>query len=101
NEEAMMFAQFAMDPKLLRPIFGEAKIPEDQFQAFLADQRACIVGRLTVEKYKLKLGDRLPFLSTLYGCPLELKLAGIYSGTLDDRNVLFHHKYLEEACNLN
>jgi len=39
NEESMTFAQFAMDPKLLTTIFGEAKVPPDQLQAFLSDQR--------------------------------------------------------------
>jgi len=101
NEESMTFAQFAMDPKLLRPLFGEAKISQAEMDAFLADQRACIVGRLTAEKYKLKVGDTLQFMSTIYGCPIELKLAGIYSGTIDDRNVLFHHKYLDEGCGLD
>ena len=26
-----------------------------------------------------------------------MKIAGIYEGTIDDRNALFHHKYLDEA----
>ncbi len=101
GEQNMTFAQFAMDPKLLRPIFGEAKMPEEQYQAFVQDQTSCIVGKLTADKYKLKIGDRLPFNSTIFGCPIELKLAGIYAGTIDDRNVLFHHKYLDEACNMD
>ncbi len=98
NEEMMTFAQFAMDPKLLRPIFGEAKMPDDQLEAFIKDQTACVVGKLTADKYKLKLGDRVQFTSTIFGCPLEMKIAGIYVGTLDDRNVLFHQKYLDESC---
>ena len=98
NEENMTFAQFAMDPHLLTNIFGEAKLPADQFQAFLADQRACIVGKLTADKYKLKIGDRVPFTSIIYPCTLELTVAGIYQGTPDDRNVLFHDKYLDESC---
>jgi putative ABC transport system permease protein len=101
DEEAMTFAQFAMDPKLLRPLFGEAKLPEEQFQNFLSDQRACIVGKLTAEKYKLKLGDRVQMQSTIYGCPIELRVAGIYSGTIDDRNLLFHHKHFDENCGIN
>jgi putative ABC transport system permease protein len=28
---------------------------------------------------------------------LELKVAGIYSGTIDDRNMLFHQNYLDET----
>ena len=101
NEEHMTFAQFAMDPKLLRPIFGEAKMSEAEYQAFEKDQTSCIVGKLTAQKYRLKLGDRIPFTSTIFPCSLELKVAGIYSGTIDDRNVLFHHKYLDEASKLN
>src|SRR6185436_14510986 len=101
GEENMTFAQFAMDPKQLHIIFGEAKMPEEQRQAFHKDQTSCIIGKLTADKYKLKIGDRLQFTSTIFGCPIELKLAGIYCGTIDDRNVLFHQKYLDEACNMN
>ncbi|MBI4663910.1 MAG: ABC transporter permease [Verrucomicrobia bacterium] len=97
NEESMSFAQFAMDPKLLRKIFGEAKMPENQYAAFEADQTACILGKVTADKYRLKVGDRVPLTSTLYPCSIELKIAGIYEGTIDDRNLLFHHKYLDEA----
>jgi len=97
NEEQMTFAQFAMDPVHLETIFGEAKMPPEQFEAFIKDQTSCVVGRLTAEKYKLKLGDRMPFTSVIFGCPIDLKIAGIYQGTLDDRNVLFHQKYLDEV----
>jgi putative ABC transport system permease protein len=97
NEENMTFAQFAMDPRLLTTIFGEAKLPPDQFQAFLSDQRSCIIGKITAEKYKLKVGDMVPLTSIIYPASIELKIAGIYEGTIDDRNLLFHHKYLDEA----
>ena len=98
NEENMSFAQFAMDPKVLRPIFGEAKMSEAEYLAFEKDQTACILGKITADRYKLKVGDRMVFRSIIYPCSIELKIAGIYSGTIDDRNLLFHHKYLEEAC---
>ena len=98
DEESMMFAQFALDAKVLREIFGEAKMSPEEYMAFEKDQTACIIGKLTAEKYHLKVGDRVPLTSTIYPCAIELKIAGIYSGTPDDRNLLFHHKYLDEAC---
>lgn len=98
DEESMTFAQFAMDAKLLRTIFGEAKMAPGEYEAFETDRTACIIGKLTAEKYHLKVGDRVPLTSTIYPCAIELKIAGIYSGTPDDRNILFHHKYLDEAC---
>ena len=97
NEENITFAQFAMEPTKLRSIFGEAKMSQDEYTAFEKDQTSCIIGKITADKYKLKRGDRVTLTSTIYPCTLELKIAGIYSGTIDDRNMLFHHKYLDEA----
>ena len=97
NEEGMSFAQFGMDAKLLRPIFGEAKMPEAEYLAFVNEQTGCIIGKLTADKFHLKIGDKISLLSSIYGVTLDFKIAGIYSGTIDDRNMLFHHKYLDEA----
>ena len=97
DEEGTPFAQFAIDPKLMRIIFGEAKMPEEQYQDFINRQNSCIVGKLTADKYHLKLGQTIVLASRYYPNDLELVIAGIYAGTPDDRNVLFHQKYLDEA----
>lgn len=97
NEENMTFAQFAMDPKLLRPLFGEAKMTEEEYQAFESERTACVIGKVTAAKYGIKRGDRISLSSIIFPTTLEFKVAGIYSGTPDDRNLLFHHKYLDEA----
>ena len=98
NEESMTFAQFAMDATKLRRIFGEAKMSEDQYLVFEGTRDSCIIGKVTAEKYKLKVGDRITLDSTIYPCTLTFKIAGIYRGTIDDRNMLFHQSYLDEAC---
>ncbi len=97
NEEDMTFGQFAIDAKLLRPLFGEAKMPEQQYADFEKDMRACIIGKLSADKYHLKVGDKIVLTSTIYPASMEFRIAGIYSGTIDDRNMLFHHKYLDES----
>ena len=98
NEQNITFAQFAMDAKQLTNIFGEAKLPQVQLDNFIKDQTACIIGKITAEKHKLKIGDKVQLTSIIYPCAIDLKLVGIYAGSIDDRNMLFHHKYLEEAC---
>ena len=98
NEENMTFAQFAMDAKKLRHIFGEAKMSEAEYRDFEETKDSCILGKLTANKYKLKVGDRITLDSTIYPCALSFKIAGIYSGTIDDRNMLFHQEYLDEGC---
>jgi putative ABC transport system permease protein len=97
NEENMTFAQFAMDAKKLRRIFGEAKMSEAEYRDFEEAKDACIIGKITADKYKLKVGDRLTLDSTIYPCALTFRIAGIYSGTIDDRNMLFHQEYLDEG----
>src|SRR5437867_5844449 len=55
NEESMTFAQFAVDAKLLERIFGELKVSPAEYAAFEKDQTACIIGKLTAEKYHMKI----------------------------------------------
>src|SRR5262245_54253580 len=71
NEEWVAFGQFAMDAKLLRPIFGEAKMSAAEYEAFEKDQTACILGKVTADKYKLKVGDHITLTSMLYPCTVE------------------------------
>jgi putative ABC transport system permease protein len=97
DEKFTSFAQFAVDPPRTLPLISDAKIPREQLEAWLADRTTCIVGQMTVDRYGLKLGDRMQFTGQIYPCDLELKVAGIYHGTADDRNVIFHQKYLDEA----
>jgi putative ABC transport system permease protein len=96
--EEVLFAQFAVDPEAFLKISSDAKLPPEQAQAFVSDRRACIVGKITADKYNLKPGDRFILEGTFWPFDLELTVAGIYSGTPDDRNVFFNHKYLDEAA---
>jgi putative ABC transport system permease protein len=97
HEEGMSFAQFAMDPNRLQSVFGEARMNLEGYEKFKADKDACVLGRITAEKYHLKVGDRMTLESTIYPGSLTFQIAGIYSGTPDDRNMLFRQDYLDES----
>jgi putative ABC transport system permease protein len=97
NEEGMSFAQFAMDPVELRPLFGEARMSREGYEKFAADRDACVLGKITAEKYHLKVGDAMRLDSTIYPGSLTFHIAGIYSGTPDDRNMFFRQDYLDES----
>lgn len=95
------FAQFAVDPAAFTNVFVDAKMPLAQLEAWIRDRGSCIVGEDTVERYGLKLGEKVRLVGTFYPVDLDLKLVGIYSGTLDDRSVFFHHKHLDEMLGGN
>ncbi|HMP82248.1 MAG TPA: ABC transporter permease [Verrucomicrobiota bacterium] len=101
NEESMTFAQFAMDPTKLRSVFTEARMSDECYEAFESERSACIIGRITADKYKLNVGDRITLESTVYPVTLDFKIVGIYAGTADDRNMLFRQDYLDEASGIN
>jgi putative ABC transport system permease protein len=100
GEQGMTFAQFALDPKKLRSVFTEAKMPPDSYPLFEAERTACIIGKITAAKYKLNVGDKITLESTVYPVTMEFKIVGIYSGTPDDRNMLFRQDYLNESSGL-
>ncbi|MGC8830838.1 MAG: ABC transporter permease [Verrucomicrobiia bacterium] len=96
NEESLSFAQFATDASKLREVWAELTLSDEEYKTWMSDLRACIVGKITAEKFNIKVGDKMHLTSTVYPIDIELNVAGIYSGTIDDRNVLFHQKYLDE-----
>ncbi|MFO1486938.1 MAG: FtsX-like permease family protein [Verrucomicrobiota bacterium] len=100
NEESMTFAQFAMDPKKLRGVFGEAKMSLEAYEAFQVERTGCVIGKLSADKFKLKVGDKISLESTVYPVTMDFKIVGIYSGTPDDRNMLFRQDYLDEASGI-
>jgi len=97
DEDFTTFAQFAVDPLGFTNVFVDAKATQQQLNAWVQDRGSCLVGRDTLERYRLKVGDRMKLTGTFWPCDLDLKIAGTYRGTLDDRSVFFHHKHLDEA----
>lgn len=98
DEKFTSFAQFAVDPQRTLPLINDANgLTKEQLDAWIADRTTCILGKMTADRYGLKMGDRMQFTGQIYPCDLELKIVGIYSGTADDRNLMFHQKYLDEA----
>ena len=97
DEDAMSFAQLAVDPVPFGKVFVEATISPGGAEKFINERRSCLVGKITADKYNIKTGDRMTLIGTMYPCDLELTVAGIYEGSVDDRNVFFQEKYLDEA----
>jgi putative ABC transport system permease protein len=97
DEKFTSFAQFAVDPERCPLLISDAKIPPEQYAAWAADRTSCILGQMTAERFGIKIGDRMQFTGQIYPCDLEFKVAGIYHGTADDRNLMFHQSFLDES----
>jgi putative ABC transport system permease protein len=97
NQESMTFAQFAVDAKTMRQVFSEAKMPDSEWKTFETEKDSCIIGKLTADKYHFKVGDQFTLESTVYPVTLDFKVAGIYSGSVDDRNMFLRQDYLDDS----
>lgn len=89
----------AVDAESYLQIYSEFKVLPEQWEEFLRDREGCIVGRSTMEKYKWKIGDRIPLQGTIYPGIWEFNIRGIYEGTRhedDTTQFWFHYKYLDE-----
>jgi putative ABC transport system permease protein len=99
QEEKYFFPQFAIDTETYRQMFPEFAIPDDQWQAFVADREGAVVGKATAERYGFKLGDRIPIKGTIFPGTWEFNVRAIYAGTRpgdDETQFWFHYKYLDE-----
>jgi putative ABC transport system permease protein len=99
QDERNFFPQFAVDTETYRRVFPEFAIPDDQWQAFLADREGAVVGRSTAERFGWELGDRIPIQGTIWTGTWDFNIRAIYDGTRagdDETQFWFQWKYLEE-----
>lgn len=99
QDERNFFAQFAVDTDTYREVYPEFLIPDEQWQAFVADREGAVVGRTTADRFGFEVGDRIPIRGTIWPGTWEFNIRAIYEGARqgDDESMFwFHWKYLEE-----
>jgi putative ABC transport system permease protein len=99
QDERNFFPQFAIDRDAYRQMYPEFVIPDDQWQAFRADREGGIVGEALAERFRWKLGDRVPIQGTIFPGTWEFNIRGIYGGKRredDTTQFWFRWDYLDE-----
>jgi len=96
EESVTGWAQFAVYPARFRELIIEGRILAGSYEDFVKDRNSCLLGKDTLDRYKLQVGDVLKFTGTFYPVDLELRVAAVYAGTVDDRNCFFHHELLDQ-----
>ncbi len=82
-----------------RIVYPELAVPEDQWKTFPGDREGAIVGSKLAERYKWKIGDRIPLKAPIYGGSWEFNIDGIYNSTVegaDLKQFWLQYKYLDE-----
>lgn len=97
RDEKNFFPQFACDAETVFKVLSEARIDPAQLGAFIRERTACVVGIKTMQRFGWKIGDRITLMGAMWPCNLELTIRGVYSGSVDETNLFFHHDYFDEA----
>jgi putative ABC transport system permease protein len=99
QDERNFFPQFAIDREHYREMYPEFIVPDDQWRAFLEDREGAIVGESLAERFKWKVGDRIPVKGTIFPGTWEFNIRGIYRGKRradDITQFWFRWDYLDE-----
>jgi putative ABC transport system permease protein len=97
KEEKNFFANFGADPRKLREIYPEMKMPDAEWQAFAGDRMGAIVGRKLQILYGFTPGQRITLKSPIYNKDVEFVVRGVYTGG-DEKTLFFSHEYLNELA---
>ena len=109
QEPKNFFATMPVEPEVFLDMFPEYVVKDSEKQAWLATRTGAVVGRTTAERFKWKLGDRIPIQSPIWGQPAgmvawEFEIVGIYEGGkkgADTSSFFFRYDYFEEARQKN
>jgi len=99
QDERNFFAQFAIDHTTYRDMYTEFVVPDDQWEAFVADKAGCIVGAATAERFGFEIGDRVPIKGAIYPGEWQFNVRGIYHGRRPNDDLTqfwFRWDYLDE-----
>jgi len=104
NESKNFFGSFPTDPEPFLALYPEILLPEEQKQAWLKTRTGAIVGRQLVERFKWKIGDRIPLVSPIWprqgDGAWEFEIVGIYDGAkkaTDTSGFYFRYDYFDEG----
>ena len=98
-------ATIPVEPEPFLDMFPEILLPAEQKAAWLTTRTGAIVGRVAADRFKWKVGDRVPLTSPIWGEPAgqthwDLEIVGIFTGAkkgTDTSGLFFRYDYFDEA----
>lgn len=104
NDAKNFFASFPVNPEPWLEMYPEYLLSDDQKKAWLSTRTGAIVGKSLAERFKWKIGDRIPITSPIWPRPndeaWEFDIVGIYDGakkSTDTNGLFFRYDYFDEA----
>src|SRR5262249_12113836 len=105
NEPKNFFGSFPVSsPEPFLAMYPEILIPEDQKQTWMKTRNGAVVGRALGQRFKWKIGDRIPLVSPIWPKAgegaWEFEIVGVYDGAkkaTDTSGFYFRYDYFDEG----
>ena len=104
GESKNFFGSFPVEPEPFLAMYPEFLLPEEQKQDWLKTRTGVIVGRALVDRFKWKIGDRIPLASPIWprkgDGAWEFDVVGIFEGAkkgTDTSGFYFRYDYFDEG----
>ncbi len=94
--QKMPFSQFGTDADHVFNVWAEMDISPDQLKAWQADRRGCVADERLAERFKWKIGEKIPLEGEFMPVQLDLTLVGTFRGPLETDMLWFHWAYMDE-----
>jgi len=104
KEPKNVIPSFPVEPGPFLAMYPEYRLPEEQKQAWLRTRNGAIIGRALEDRFKWKIGDRIPLSSPIWPRKTEgaweFEIVGIYEGAkkgTDTSAFYFRYDYFDES----
>ena len=97
RDRSKFFPRLGAEADHLFQVFPEWTVPEDQKQAFLRDPTGAVAGAGLAARMKWNVGDRIVVKGNIWPFDLELTLRAIYESPVNDANLFFPLRYIEQS----
>jgi putative ABC transport system permease protein len=104
NDSKNFFGSFPTEPEPFLALYPEFILPEEHKQAWLKKRDGAIVGRALIDRFKWKLGQRIPLTSPIWphksNPAWEFEIVGIFEGAkkgTDTSGLYFRYDYFDEG----
>lgn len=105
NQPKNFFGSFPIsDIDAFLAMYPEILVPAEQKEAWKKNRSGAVVGRGLVDRFKWKIGDRIPLVSPIWlrkgDAAWEFEIVGIYDGAkkaTDTSGFYFRYDYFDEA----
>lgn len=103
-DKSQFFARMAVDAETILDVYPEFRVAPEQYEAFLKERNACIVGADLASQYGFQLGDVITMDGDIYPGKWEFVVRAIYQPRdekVDGTQFFFRWDYLSERMRVD